>query len=152
MSRALNDRPFPRAALIGAGALVAFSLVLAGGARLTGLGTLQVPEGTAVFSRDFRFVDRAEGGVAVYATPGGQLIDVIEPGTNGFIRGALRALARERRQNEIGAEPPFRLTQWTDGSLSLEDTATGRRIFLEAFGPTNRDAFARLLVAGRTME
>jgi hypothetical protein len=31
--------------------------------------------------------------------------------------------------------------------LTLEDPATGRIIGLEAFGPTNMEAFARLLTA-----
>jgi putative photosynthetic complex assembly protein len=57
----------------------------------------------------------------------------------------LRGLARERRQHGIGAEPPFRLTLWANGALSLVDTATGRVIELDGFGQTNRAAFARLL-------
>ncbi|MFY7781768.1 MAG: photosynthetic complex assembly protein PuhC, partial [Tagaea sp.] len=42
-------------------------------------------------------------------------------------------------------ETPFRLSMWRDGSLVLDDPATGRRVDLRAFGATNRDAFARLL-------
>ncbi len=34
------------------------------------------------------------------------------------------------------ASPPFTLTRWRDGTLSLADEATGRRIDLDAFGPT----------------
>ena len=41
--------------------------------------------------------------------------------------------------------PPFTLTAWRDGELSLTDTATGRSIELTAFGSTNRAAFAALL-------
>ena len=63
---------------------------------------------------------------------------VVAPGTNGFLRGVLRGLARERKLERSAIEPPFRLTRWADGRLSLEDPATGRRIDdLEAFGPTN---------------
>jgi putative photosynthetic complex assembly protein len=68
-------------------------------------------------------------------------------GTNGFVRGVLRGLARERRLNDVGAQPPFQLTRWSDGRLSLDDPATGRRIDLVAFGPTNAGAFAQLLTA-----
>ncbi len=40
---------------------------------------------------------------------------------------------------------PFHLTRWSDGRLTIDDTATGQLIELEAFGHTNEDAFARLL-------
>ena len=47
----------------------------------------------------------------------------------------------------IGDGPPFTLTLWRDGELSLTDTATGRAIELTAFGTTNRATFAALLDA-----
>jgi putative photosynthetic complex assembly protein len=75
-------------------------------------------------------------------------VALLAPGTNGFIRGVLRGLARERRQHNVGAEPPFRLTRWDNGHLSLEDPQTGRRIELGSFGPTNAEAFSRLLARG----
>jgi putative photosynthetic complex assembly protein len=70
---------------------------------------------------------------------------VLAPGEDGFIRATLRGLARERRRGDLGAEAPFRLASWPDGGLSLEDTATGRTLDLRAFGPTQAEAFARLL-------
>jgi putative photosynthetic complex assembly protein len=68
-------------------------------------------------------------------------------GTNGFVRAAIRGLARQRHKRDIGAEPPFVLTRWDDGRHSLEDTATGERIYLEAFGSTQVQTFAELLSA-----
>ena len=77
-----------------------------------------------------------------------------------FVRGALRALARERRadvgDNTAGIpdagsvttpveHAPFRLTRYTDGRLTLDDTTTGAHLELRAFGPTNAAAFAGLL-------
>ena len=50
-------------------------------------------------------------------------------------------------RREIDSGPPFRLTHWSDGRLSLEDPSTGRRIELDAFGPTNTAVFARLMGA-----
>ena len=35
-----------------------------------------------------------------------------------------------------------------DGGLTIEDGSTGRRIDLQAFGPTNANTFAQLLHAG----
>ena len=63
------------------------------------------------------------------------------------MRGVLRGLARDRRADGIGRSPPFRLTRWADGRLSLDDPATGRHVDLEVFGPTNAGAFAEILTA-----
>jgi hypothetical protein len=46
---------------------------------------------------------------------------------------------------EIGPQPPFELAARADGRLTLTDPATGARIDLESFGPTNAGVFARLL-------
>ncbi len=78
----------------------------------------------------------------------GHLIDTVAPETNGFLRGTLRALVRERRQYGVGDEVPFRLLRGADGSLILYDPAIGRRLDLRAFGPTNAGAFASLLNTG----
>ena len=82
---------------------------------------------------------------AVYAEADGHLVELLPPGSNGFVRGVLRGFARERRRNEVGQAPPFRLTRCSDGRLSLADATTGRTVELEAFGPTNLAAFAGLL-------
>jgi putative photosynthetic complex assembly protein len=147
MSEPMVGRPFPRGALLGAAALVSLALISATAARVTGIGTTAMPPAAPVESRDLRFEDRADGAVAVYEVPGDRLVEVVPPGTNGFLRGALRGLARERKRQEIGVQPPFRLTRWADGRLSLEDPTTGRQIDLGAFGPTNAGAFARLMSA-----
>ena len=41
------------------------------------------------------------------------------------------------------------LTRWADGRLTLNDPSTGHVVALEAFGPDNARAFARLLPALR---
>jgi len=69
---------------------------------------------------------------------------IVEPGIGGFIRATMRGMARERHREGIGEETPFTLTRWTDGTVSLQDSTTGRTINLDAFGPTNAEAFARL--------
>ena len=142
------DRTLPRGALAGAGVLLALSLAMVTVARMTGYEPAKPPHSTAVESRDLRFVDRADGAVLVYAKPDDRLVDVLPPGTNGFVRGVLRGLVRERRADHVGAEPPFRLTRWADGRLSLDDPSTGRHVDLEVFGPTNSAAFAQIFTAG----
>ena len=140
-------RPFPRGPLIGAGLLVVLSLLLAATSRLTGLGSTTVEPGIAVETRELRFLDRADGSVAVLET-GGNVVEILAPGTNGFVRGVMRGLARERKLEGIGDAPPFRLIRWNDGRLSLQDTATGREVQLVSFGQTQFEVFANMLHAG----
>jgi putative photosynthetic complex assembly protein len=150
MSASMTNAPanrIPRAALLGAGSLVVGSLLLVGFARLTGYRPAQPDASRIVASSELRFEDRADGAVLVYSSPQDHLIDTLPPGTNGFVRGVLRGLVRERRADLIGAAPPFRLTRWADGRLSLDDPSTGRHVDLEVFGPTNAAAFAHILIA-----
>ncbi|MFN5254812.1 MAG: photosynthetic complex assembly protein PuhC, partial [Limnohabitans sp.] len=70
-------------------------------------------------------------------------------GEQGFLRSTLRALARERQREKISAEAPFLLIGRTDGRLTLLDPATGQRIDLESFGPSNAAVFAGLRLAGQ---
>lgn len=148
--------PFPRYALVGAGFAVAIALLAAMAPRL-GISPppatpadKRVAAGvTAVASRDLRFADRADGALLVIDARTGATADIIQPGEpSGFIRGILRALARERMQHGVSAGPAFRLTAWRDGSLSLKDLATDRTIELAAFGKDNVASFARYLKAG----
>lgn len=144
----------PRGTLMIAGALVVFTLASAGIVRLADIPPAASPvlmreqAGIrAVKSRELRFVDRADGAVVIEDVKGG-IASVVVPGQQtGFIRGVMRGLARERRARGIGSAPPFTLTLWQDGELSLVDSATGRAIELTAFGTTNRATFAALLDA-----
>lgn len=144
-ARAANPQ-LPRGALIGAGVLVASSLLMVGVARLTGYEPARPPPSTVVERYDLRFDDRDDGAVLIYDKDD-RLTDTLPPATNGFVRGVLRGLVRERRANHIGPMPPFRLTRWADGRLSLDDPSTGRHVDLEVFGPTNAGAFADILIA-----
>lgn len=140
-----QDRRFPRGALLGAGSLVAFALCAVCFARISGIGTTEVPQAQALQSRELRFIDRDDGAVVVDDARSDQTIVVLMPGTNGFVRGVMRGFARERRRESDGTEPPFLLTRWNDGRLTIDDTATGERVELVAFGPTNLAAFAQFL-------
>ncbi len=146
----LVNTPFPRGALLGAAALIGFALTAATVGRITGLGSTHMPAGFAVESSDLHFADRGDGAVVISEARSGRVVDVISPGTNGFLRSVMRGLARDRKRQDLGAEPAFRLTRWSDGRLSLEDEATGRRIDLGAFGPTNAGVFAHVLSTARS--
>ena len=147
MTTRAHDPTLPRGALIGAAGLVLLSLLMVGVARLTGYEPAAPPASRVVESYDLRFEDRADGAVLVYDSTDGALAYTVLPGTNGFVRGVLRGLVRDRRADHIGPTPPFRLTRWADGRLSLDDPSTGRHVDLEVFGPTNAGAFADILTA-----
>jgi putative photosynthetic complex assembly protein len=147
VSERASVQHFPRGVLIAAGLMLTFAILAAGAGRLTGAGLLQQPTAAPVEVRELRFEDGADGSVAVLDAASGALVATLAPGTNGFIRGVLRGLARDRRLADIGMAAPFVLTLWQDGRLSLADPATGRFIDLGAFGTTSLDAFARLVDA-----
>ena len=135
----------PRAPLLAIGALLLVVLLGTASVRLSGSG-IRAPDAQPVVQRSLRFEDRPDGSVAVLDAKSGQQIDSVQ-GEAGFLRGALRAMARERRKQGLGAEPAFELIARADGRLTLVDPATGERIDLESFGPTNAATFARLLTA-----
>ena len=142
-----TEQKLPRGAIVGAGALVIASLLIVTVARLTGFEPAKPDPSAVVESCDLRFEDRPDGAVLIYDVKAAddQPAVTLEPGTNGFVRGVLRGLVRERRADHIGPTPPFRLTHWADGRLSLDDPSTGRHVDLEVFGPTNAGAFADIL-------
>ena len=134
---------FPRWILYFAGGIIAFSLISVALVRITGNGPDQIAA-AAVAERMLRFDDMPNGGVLV--TDGVTGVRVAElQGEQGFVRGALRALTRERSARDIGSKQPFKLTARVDGRLTLDDPSTGRRIDLESFGPTNSSVFFRFL-------
>ncbi len=147
MSDPFSNQPFPKPALISAALLVGFTILAVATARLTGIGSTETSASVALESRDLRFEDRSDGAVTVFDSVERREVAVLAPGTNNFIRGALRGFARERKRQEIGPQVAFRLTRWADGRLTIEDPTTARAIDLRAFGSTNAQAFAILLDA-----
>jgi putative photosynthetic complex assembly protein len=125
--------------------MVGLALTLVVLVRITGADISTMPASPTVAVRYIQFRDQADGGVAVYDTRESNLIQVLPPGTNGFVRATMRNFARERRSNGIGAEAPFQLSASADGRLILADPTTGRHIDLEAFGTTNAGVFAGFL-------
>lgn len=146
----------PRGTLVTAGALVAFAMLATATVRIAHLPPAASPvamraaaHAVPVSTRNLHFADRADGAVVITDADHGDTAMVIVPGQQtGFIRGVMRGLARDRRMRGIGDQPPFQLSLWPDGELSLTDSATGRSIELTAFGSTNRAAFLPLLKAG----
>jgi putative photosynthetic complex assembly protein len=134
---------FPRMPLILIGTVLAATLVAVGYVRLSGTEIRQ-PDAPAVQSRLLRFADGEYGAITVVDHVSGRKIDELR-GELGFLRGALRALARERIRAGGTPKEPFELIARADGRLTLVDPSTGERLDLESFGPDNAAVFARLL-------
>ena len=149
MSLSHDHRPeeVPRPALIAIAGVVALSIVAAAVGRMTG-STQTAITSTPVVSRDLLFQDRANGSIAVFdARDPSRPIAVVPPETNGFLRGTMRGLAQQRVRQDADLAVPFRLTEWADSRLTLEDPTTHRMLDLESFGITNEQAFLNLLTA-----
>lgn len=146
-----------RPALAMAGAVVAISLLLTAAVSLGIADREAVPAVerakaavAPVETRLLNFTDQPDGSVLVSDAKSGEAVATLvgDKDGGGFVRGVMRGLARDRRMREIGAEPPFALTLWQNGAVSLTDSATGRVIELGSFGPDNRATFLRFLSAG----
>ena len=145
MTEAIRQPVFPRAIILGAGALMLFAIAVAGTARLTNTNHVIMPPTYPIATRDLDFTDLANGGVDVTDAHTGALIATVAPETGGFLRGIMRGLIRDHRMQGKAPHSSFHLTQWADGRLSIEDPATTERFELEAFGSTNQKVFARFL-------
>lgn len=149
-SAASKRDTFPKSALLIVFGVIAAVLATVAVIRDTERGPRDLAD--AVLTLPIRFEDRADGAVVVRSGAGpvigdGEVLQVFDPGTNGFVRGALRGLARERKRRAIGAEVPFTLVLWPSGMMSLEDPTTHNTIDLSAFGPSNAEPFMRILAS-----
>jgi putative photosynthetic complex assembly protein len=143
MSNTVADsaRSFHPMALVLIGMALS-TLVLVSLARWSGAPVEQF-DSPVTTSRALRFEDTPTGAVAVLDPANGAEISRFE-GEQGFVRGVLRAIARERKRRSVDHQLPLLLQGHADGSLTLDDPATGERIHLESFGPTQRATFAAL--------
>jgi putative photosynthetic complex assembly protein len=117
-------------------------LLVVGLLRFQGMTAL--PDDAPVsWQRALRFEDRPNGDIAVLEAD--KPLEIYRfQGEQGFVRGTLRTLARERSRRGIDATPAFELIGHADGRMTLADPATGIRIALDSFGPSQSIAFAPL--------
>ena len=138
MRRDLNP-----AIVIGLFALMCLTLVV--WMRNSTLSTHEEPI-VATHVRVLRFIDQPDGSINVIDTSNEQFVQNFQ-GEQGFLRGTLRALVRERKLRGVhpSTERAFELIAHNGGRLTLRDPATGSTIALESFGPTNTAVFAGLM-------
>jgi putative photosynthetic complex assembly protein len=132
--------PWPIWAL---GGLLALTLAAVAWQSQVGGGPVVQATPAVQWQRSLRFEDRPNGDIAVLDAASQREVARFQ-GEQGFLRGSLRALARERQRQGMGPQAPFELSGHVDGRLTLLDVATGQRIALESFGPSNSAVFSQL--------
>jgi putative photosynthetic complex assembly protein len=125
------------------GLVMLATLILVAVVRFSGID-IRYADSPSQQVRLLRFADMDNGDIGVVNAQDGSELARFS-GEQGFMRGALRAMARERKRRDIGPMDPFELHARTDGRLTLIDPATHMRLDLESFGPTNAGLFAQLL-------
>jgi len=136
---------FPKVPLISVFLLLSFAIGAVLFGQTTGIGTIKNAIGAPVAIRDI-VLSKSEGDVVVVTDArSGQVISEFAPQEGGFVRGSLRALERMRLVSKIPQDHPYRVIKWENGAVSLSDTATGERLYLNAFGKDNAAAFEKFL-------
>ena len=97
-----------------------------------------------LLQRSLIFRDEPDGSISVQDASSGVQVTQFH-GEQGFVRGTLRALSRERKRQGLDASHPVTLSLESDRRLVLRDPSTGEHIDLASFGATNREVFAALL-------
>lgn len=133
-----------KAPLIGAGMLISFVLSITTVAQLTGVGKWRADIGAPAQSLSLAFADRDDGAVIATDAATGAEVFIFSPDRHGFVRSALRAVARERKLAGHDAAAPFTIARHDDGKLTITDPLTGSRIVLNGFGAPNAAEFAQL--------
>jgi putative photosynthetic complex assembly protein len=148
---ALDERPFPRVLIFGAGLLIISSLIIVGVYQFTKLNTPQPPdiidETQIVRSRDLRFVGNPRSGpMSVFDAGTGEKIADLRP-ADGFIRTVLVSMAFDREKHGVDVEPTYRLLEWVDSRVTLEDRTTNIRMNIGAFGHESKAVFRRFFAS-----
>jgi len=137
--------------LLGVGTVVALALLLAViyGARkpVPAEAAREAPTREPVTALEVVFLELPDGTLEVRSPESRALLRTLPPGEGGFMRGVMRPLRRERTRLDRGVDEPYRLTRWSDGSLTLSDVGGGLQLELAAFGATSVAAFAALLAS-----
>jgi putative photosynthetic complex assembly protein len=147
VSDPFEGRPFPRAVLIGAALLIGFVIASIAVVRMTGVGGTALPLPPIKESRELVFIDLGGGKTSVRIAGTDRQVAELDSGADGFVLGVMRGMVRERKAYDAKLDAPYVVSFREGGVFVFEDPETGRYIDLRAFGPTNADAFAKLLRA-----
>ena len=137
----------PKPLLIGAAVMVCVVVIFVGISSLTGFGKVAATPYTVSHSLPMIVVDEADGGVGIYDPDTREQIYVWAPGTGGFERTALRALATQRSKSGLGRDLPFELQRTDTNRYLLHDPSTQTTVSLNTFGEESVKIYDQLLAA-----
>lgn len=147
-----HDPTVPRGALIAAAILLLFTMALTGAVSFGLIPQSANPDLSRsaanvapMQERSLRFADRSDGAVVITDANSGGVVKIIGYGDGGFARATMRRMAKARMSAGIGSEPPFILTRWENGALSLIDPQTGQEAEIHGFGADHSAVFAEML-------
>lgn len=143
---------FPKLPLYSALVLLAFSIAAVVFGQTTGIGVVKNEFGKPAAIRDLVLTRNDAGDVLVLDHRTGRQLAAYGENEGGFVRGSLRGLERIRFIEKIPATEPYRLIRWENGAVSLSDTVTGERLYLNAFGKDNAAAFEQFLTINETKD
>jgi len=123
--------------------LVGLAVLLVGVSWIKQSGVeMREADAPIVWKKALRFEDGSHGEILVFDASQKQIATF--EGEQGFLRGTLRALARERKKRSISGEAAFELSGHADGQMVLSDPTTGESIHLASFGPSNVQIYRQL--------
>ncbi len=132
---------FPRTVVLALTGVLVVTLAAVAWARYTGLNPRE-PDAMTVAERQLAFADAPQGTILVVDASTQTTLATLQ-GEQGFVRGVVRSLMRERKRRGLPMTAPLVLLARADGRLTLQDPLTTHRIDLEAFGADNAAVFAR---------
>jgi putative photosynthetic complex assembly protein len=127
--------------------LIGFSFCAIIFGMTTGMGVMREVSGKPEAIRDITITGTHDTEITIRDARSGETISTLAPTEGGFVRGSLRGLTRLRQVAGTSLDQPYRIIKWESGAVSLSDTATGERIYLNAFGPDHADAYEQLLAS-----
>lgn len=138
---------FPRLPLALGLGLIGFTFCAIIFGMTTGMGVMREVSGQPLAIRDITIAGTHDTEITIYDARSGDVITSLSPTEGGFVRGSLRGLTRIRQVAGTPLDQPYRIIKWESGAVSLSDTATGERIYLNAFGPDHAAAYEQLLAS-----
>ena len=127
------------------GALLLFTLLVVGYARLSDMPLLGVPDASPVVKEVvLDFQKKEDGSVIILNDKGIELINS-KVGPNGFISVVYDGFSYERKKKNINENAPVKLVQHEDGRLTIVDESSSWDMHLNSFGAMNVAVFGRLI-------